>query len=270
MKFGICSEIFKEWDDIERVFTYVKALGYDGIELAPFTLAPYVTDIPASTRTRIRNTAEQVGLEIVGLHWLLVGPEGMHISHPDAEVRAKTAAYIEDLARFCSDVGGRVMIFGSPKQRSVIPPLSQDQARAYAVDTFRAALPVCAEKGVTLCMEPLSRVETDFCQTAAETSKLVDAVDHPQFQMMLDVKAMTTETEDRPTLIRTYADRLRHFHANDASLNGPGWGDVDFKPIFDALKAIQYTGYVSVEVFNFEPGAEKIAESSLAYMKQFV
>ena len=87
---------------------------------------------------------------------------------------------------------------------------------------------------------------------------------------MLDVKAMSFLQKDRPEVIGEYAKYLKHFHANDANLNGPGWGDVDFGPIFQALKDINYQDYVSVEVFNFEPGPEAIATRSLEYMKQFV
>ena len=45
--------------------------------------------------------------------------------------------------------------------------------------------------------------------------------------------------------------------------------DVDFGPIFEALRDMQYQGYVSVEVFIFDPGPEAIAEKSLRYMKSF-
>jgi len=270
MKFGICSEIFKEWNDVERAIAYAKEAGYDGIEIAPFTLAPYVTDIPQKTRAAILKKADEVGIDVLGIHWVLVGPDGLYLNHSDKDMRDRTARYLVDLARFCGDIGGKVMIFGSPKQRDVLDALTYQEAFDYAVDTFRQALPACEEQDVTICMEPLSETETNFCKTAAETVKLVDAVDHPNFRMMLDTKAMTTDEEDRPNLIRKYADYLCHYHANDANLNGPGWGEVDFGPIFQALQDINYQGYVSVEVFKFEPGPEPIATKSLEYMKQFV
>jgi sugar phosphate isomerase/epimerase len=131
-------------------------------------------------------------------------------------------------------------------------------------------MPACEARGVTICMEPLTHLETNFCESAEETVRLIDAVAHPNFQLILDTKAMTFEQRSRAELIRAYAPYLRHYHANDENLNGPGWGDVDFAPIFEALRAIDFGGYVSVEVFNFEPGPEAIATKSLAYMKQFV
>lgn len=270
MKFGICNEIFQSWNDIERTIGYVKEIGYDGLEIAPFTLSKYVTDISLETRRAIVRAAGKAELEILGIHWVLVGPDGMHLTHPDKEVRDRTAQYLIDLAHFCGDVGGTKMIFGSPKQRSVMDGVTYQQAFDNAVEVFEKALPAFEERGVILCMEPLTAAETNFCQSAAETVTLIERIAHPNFRLLLDTKAMTTEQEGRPATIRKHAKYLAHYHANDANLEGPGWGDVDFGPIFEALKAIDYQGYVSVEVFIFDPGPEAIATKSLQYMKRFV
>jgi sugar phosphate isomerase/epimerase len=270
VKFGICSEVFKEWNDFGKTFSFVKETGYDGIEIAPFTMANYVTDIPASTRSEIVRRAEEVDLDVLGIHWILIGPEGLYLNHPDEEVRDRTARYLEDLARFCGEIGGKIMIFGSPKQRNVYEGLTYEQAFDLARDTFLKALPVCEREGVTLLFEPLSTAETNFITTAEAAARLVDEVNHPNFKMMLDTKAMTTEDADRPEIIRKYQDYVYHYHANDANLKGPGMGEVDFAPIFQALKDIDYNRYVSVEVFNFDAGPEAIARESLNYMKKFV
>jgi sugar phosphate isomerase/epimerase len=272
MKFGVCSEIFQEWKDIERTIEYVKEVGYDGLEIAPFTLSPYVTDIPQSTRDTIVKKAAEVDLDILGIHWVLVGPDPkkIYINHPDETIRDRTAQYLIDLAHFCGDVGGKVMIFGSPKQRNVHESLTYDQAFDYTVAAFEKALPTCEERGVTICMEPLGKNETNFCETADETDRLIERINHPNFRLLLDVKAMTDEPADRPDVIRANAKHLAHFHANDANLEGPGFGEVDFGPIFQALKDVDYQDYVSVEVFKFEPGPETIATKSLEYMRQFL
>jgi sugar phosphate isomerase/epimerase len=270
VKFGICNEIFKEWNDIERTIQYVKSVGYDGLEVAPFTLAQYVTDIPDSTRKAIVKSAAEAGLDILGIHWVFVGPEGVYLTHPDVAVRDFTAQYLVDLVHFCGDIGGKVIVFGSPKQRNVGRDVTYNQAFDYARGIFERAMPACEARGVTICMEQLTHLETNFCQTVAETVELIDAVGHPNFQLLLDTKAMAFQAEKRPELIRKYAPYLKHYHANDENLNGPGWGNVDFGPVFEALKGVLYKGYVSVEVFNFEPGPEAIATKSLEYMKRFV
>ena len=99
MEFAICNEIFKEWNDIARTFSYVKETGYDGIELAPFTFSQYVTDISPETRKEIVKRAREVDLDVIGIHWVFVGPEGLHINHPDKEHRDRAAQYLVDLAQ---------------------------------------------------------------------------------------------------------------------------------------------------------------------------
>ena len=98
MKFGICNEIFQGWK-IDDAMAFAKRAGYDGIEIAPFTLAKYVTDIPAAERQRIRDHATRLGLEISGIHWVLVQAEGMYLNHPDSEVRQRTSTYSCDPLR---------------------------------------------------------------------------------------------------------------------------------------------------------------------------
>lgn len=87
MRFGICSEIFKDWK-LEDAMVYARKAGYDAIEIAPFTIANYVTDIPAAQRTEIREAAARAGIAISGIHWVLVQAEGMYLNHPDTSVRS--------------------------------------------------------------------------------------------------------------------------------------------------------------------------------------
>ena len=251
------------------MFRFVSGLGYEGVEIAPFTLAESVEELSAAERARLRRHAEECHVEIVGLHWLLASPPGLHITHPDESVRELTAAYLIELVRCCADLGGKVMVFGSPKQRSILPGMSAEQAREHAIVAFERVLPVAAESDVTICLEPLTPDETNFLNTAAEAVELIDAIGHPNLRLHLDAKAMCSETEPIPTIIRAHASRLRHFHANDPNRRGPGFGDLDFAPIMATLKEVGYDGYVSVEVFDFSPDPETIASKSLEYLKQF-
>jgi len=129
-------------------------------------------------------------------------------------------------------------------------------------------LPVLEETNVRLCMEPLSPQDTNFLNTCDEAAAFADRLNHPRVCLNLDVKAMATEPTPTPELIRRYAGRTGHFHANDTNLRGPGFGDTDFRPIFQALSDRQYEGWVSVEVFDYSPDPETIARDSLRYMKE--
>ena len=127
MKFAICNEIFKDWK-LDDAMDFAARVGYDAIELAPFTLAPLVSQISSTERERIRGLDRGAGIGICGLHWVLVQAEGMYLNHNDPTVRHRTAKYLCDLVDFCADVGGRTVVVGSPKQRNLLPGISAAQA----------------------------------------------------------------------------------------------------------------------------------------------
>jgi sugar phosphate isomerase/epimerase len=267
MRYAICNETFEGWDH-GHVCRCVAELGYEGLEVAPFTLAPRITDVSAGDRRTLRRQAEDAGVQVIGLHWLLARTEGLQVTSPDEAVRRRTADYLVELARGCRDLGGTLMVFGSPAQRRIPAGATRAQAADYAVDTFSRALPGIAECGVTLCLEPLSPPEADFINTCAEAVALLDRVGHPNFVLHLDVKAMATDDAPTPELIRRHAPRAGHFHANDVNRRGPGFGDTDFLLIFRALRKSGYAGWVSVEVFDYTPDPETIARESIRYMRE--
>jgi sugar phosphate isomerase/epimerase len=267
MRYAICNETFEGWDHA-RVCSCVAKLGYTGLELAPFTLAPRITDVTADQRRLLRRQAEECGIQIFGLHWLLAKTEGLHITSPDETVRRNTANYLVDLARACRDMGGELMVFGSPAQRRIPAGATRKQAADFALDTLERALPGIAECGIRLCLEPLAPSEADFINSCAEAVALLDRLPHPNFMLHLDVKAMSSESDPVPDLIRRYAARAGHFHANDPNRRGPGFGQTDFVPIFQALTETAYPGWVSVEVFDYSPDPETIARESIRYMRE--
>jgi len=267
MKFCICNEIFKDWK-LADIFSYAGKIGYEAVEIAPFTIADSVTQIPAAQRREIRESAARARVEIAGIHWVLVKPEGLYMNHTDKAIRDKTAKYFIDLVDFCADIGGKVMVVGSPKQRNVLPGVKFEQAWEWAQETFRGAVKRAEERNVIICMEPLSPAETNFINTAVDALRFTGQMNSKNFKVILDVKAMCSESKPIPQIIRETWPDFAHFHANDKNLKGPGFGDVDFKPIFAALKQVGYKGYVSVEVFIFDEGPEAIATRSLEYMKK--
>jgi sugar phosphate isomerase/epimerase len=159
-------------------------------------------------------------------------------------------------------------VFGSPAQRRIPAGAGREQAVEWAADTFRRARNGIGDAGVFLCLEPLSPPEADFINTAQEGVELIDRVDHPNFRLHLDVKAMSTEDAPATDLIRRHVGRLGHFHANDPNRRGPGFGTTDFVPIFRTLREVGYSGWVSVEVFDYSPDPETIATQSLRYMRE--
>lgn len=266
MKFAICQELFEGWE-WERQCRLAAELGYRGLEVAPFTLAGHPREVSAARRSELRTRAEYEGVEVIGLHWLLAKTSGLHLTSGDRDVRRKTAEYLVELCELCGDLGGRVMVFGSPQQRNLAENVSREQAMCHAEEVFRQCLPTLEHRGVTICLEPLTPKETNFINTCAEAAELIARVGHPRFMLHQDVKAMLSEAEPIPALIDRYKHLTRHFHVNDGNLLGPGMGETDYAPIFRALRASGYDGWVSVEVFDYAPGAEHIARASMQYMR---
>lgn len=267
MKYAICNETFQD-RPFEKAFAYARSVGYTGLEIAPFTLGKPIPDFGAEDRAALRGQIADAGLECVGLHWLLAKTEGFYLTTPDEAVRERTGVYLAELARLCRDLGGTIMVLGSPQQRNLLPGVDHGQAMDYAADTIRRAMPVLEDCGVTLALEPLAPSEGDFLNTAALGIELAKKVDSPNCRLHLDVKAMSSESDPIDQVIRDSRDWIAHFHANDPNLLGPGMGEVVFDPIFKALKDVGYEGWVSVEVFRYEPGIETICEESIRYMRE--
>lgn len=266
MKFAICNETFQDWP-FEKAFAFARECGYTGIEYAPFTINKNVYEITAAKRAEVRKQAADAGLEPIGLHWLLAFTEGYYLTSPDADVRKRTGAYLAELARLCRDLGGNILVLGSPMQRNLLPGVSHEQAMGYAADVIKQVIPVMADCGVTLALEPLGPQEGDFLRTAELGIQLAEMVDSPNCRLHLDVKAMSSEDKPIVDIIRDSKDWIEHFHANDANRRGPGMGEIDFVPILQTLKEIGYEGWVSVEVFDYEPGVEALAKESIEYLK---
>ena len=265
MRFAICNELFG--DNAEDSLAAIASAGYEGVELAPYTLGKPAEEVSQEERRRIRSTAADSGLVLTGLHWLLARTEGLHVSSNDPQTRARTLSRLNALSRLCADLGGTYLVFGSPAQRSTPEGMSRAEARANAVDLFRAWGETAAQDGTVVCLEGLPGDETDFMNTTADVIDVVAEVDSPAVRMVLDVKSLSAERKPIPDLIRSAAQHVAYVQANDANRQGPGFGDTDFVPIFQALGSIGYDGFVSVEAFEAPTGIEDMAVRSLAYLR---
>jgi sugar phosphate isomerase/epimerase len=267
MKYAICNETFEGWDHA-RICGTIAELGYAGLEVAPFTLASFITEVSAARRAELRRDAERAGVAIIGTHWLLAKTTGFYLTTHDDAIRAKTGDYFAALAEATADLGGNLMVLGSPLQRNLLPGVTESQADDFACDTLARCLPMLEKTGVTLCLEPLGPTETNYMNTAAHAVRLIERLNHPRIKLHLDVKAMSSESSPIPDLIAANQEHTRHFHANDPNRRGPGFGEMDFKPIFRALRDSRYDGWVSVEVFDYTPDPVTIARESIRYMKE--
>ncbi len=273
MKFALCNEVLKDLPFAEQC-RVAAALGYDGLEVAPFTLAADPSAITDSEARAFRRIAEEHGLAINGLHWLLVAPPGLSIVSADAALRRKTTAFMQRLIELCALMGGKYLVHGSPKQRSVPPGDKHATALARALECLSAAARHAGQCGVVYCIEPLSTAETDVLNTVAQAAELVDAIGSPAFKTMIDCSAAgQVETDDVPALMRLWmpTGRIGHVQVNDPNRRGPGQGEMRFAPILAALREMQeaghYAGIVAVEPFDYVPDGPGSAARAIGYLR---
>ncbi len=265
-RFAICNETFGEWP-LERALALSAELGYTGWEVAPFMLNTDARQISNAQRQQYRRAVEAAGLEVIGLHWLLAKTTGFHLTTTDREVRQRTADYFRALIELCADLGGKVMVLGSPLQRNRQPGVTTEQACQHACEVLESLDSPLRQHQIKIALEPLGPEEGNFLNTAREARVLRDLIQSDQIGLHLDVKAMSTEPQDIVTTIKQNADWMIHFHANDPNRQGPGMGQVQFGPIMQTLSDIDYDGWVSVEVFDYTPGAEVLAARSIETLK---
>lgn len=268
MKLSLCNEVIRELD-FPRQCAFARAVGYDGLEVAPFTLSDTPDRLPAAERAAVRRAAEAEGLAITGLHWLLIKPDGLSITDPDPAVRARTVAVMREMVALCAELGGSVLVHGSPKQR-LLPELDAEAARGWAMEALAVAGAAAGAAGVTYCLEPLATRETNFVNTVAEAAAIVDAIGEPGLRTMLDCAAAShSDTAPLPALLDRWlpSGHVAHVQVNDTNRRGPGEGDLPIAPVLAALRRHGYDRVVAVEPFVYEPDGPACAARAAGYLR---
>ena len=269
-KYAMCNESMQD-ESFESQCKVIARTGYQAIEIAPFTLVREgVGEITAQERRQLLSVIRDHGLVCNGLHWLLTPPpHGLHFTTPDTALRQKSVAYLHQLIDFCGDLEGEVMIFGSPKQRST-DGIPVAEARKYFVEGLVQVADHARQRGLKVLVEHLDRTQSDVVNTLSEAAELVAQVGHPAIQMMFDFHNTADETEPLATLLRRFYDDLWHVHVQemDGRYLGTGSSATDFVQAFQTLKDLGYDRWVSLEVFDFTPGGQRIAEESMRVLKE--
>ena len=265
---SICNEAFEKWSFADACKAIRKA-GYTGIEIAPFTLAAKPADISAAQRRSYQDIMRSEGLTFAGLHWLMVSPKGLHVTTPDQALRERSWRHILELINLCADLGDNgVMVFGSPKQRCAVDGLSPAEATRNFTAGLASVAAHAEERGVTMLVEALPLGQCDVITTLGEAAEIVSQINSPAVRTMFDTHNAVDEVEPHAILVDRYFDLIRHVHINEMDGRHPGTGNYDFKPVFDVLRRRGYRHWVSLEVFDFAPGPEKIAEDALRFIEK--
>ncbi len=263
---SICNEVYQGWD-FAKACRHIRETGYQGIEIAPFTLSEDPCNIPAADRKVHADIIAGEGLTFVGLHWLMVAPKGLHVTTPDDDLRQRGWNHIRGLIDLCADLGpDGVMIFGSPLQRGTTGGATREEATARFTEGLASVAAQAEARGVKLLVEALPANQTNVVGSLAEAAGIVKQVGSPAIQTMFDTHNAVDETETHAILVERYFDLIRHVHVNETDGGHCGTGDYDFAPVLATLKRLGYRGWISLEAFDFAPGAERIATESLRYL----
>lgn len=266
-KQAICNEVYQGWPFHEACKS-IRTIGYSGIEIAPFTLSETPAAVSVAERKQYRGIISSEGLRFAGLHWLMVAPKGLHVTTPDNTLREKSWQHIRDLVDLCADLGDdAVMVFGSPKQRCTTDGATVAEAKKRFEDGLASVAGHAMERRVTLLVEALPADQCDVVQSLEEAVEIVRNIGSPAIRTMFDTHNAVDEVEPHAVLVDRYFDYIRHVHVNEMDGRHPGTGTYDFKPVLEILKRRNYAGWVSLEAFDFTPGAEKIASESLNYLQ---
>lgn len=270
---SVCNELFKD-RPFEQACQQIRAAGYDGVEIAPFTLAEDATTLSSDARNSCRRAMQDAGLCFVGLHWLLMSPPGLHLTTRDEGVRKRSWEFLHRLIDLCADLSvckdefNAVMVLGSPKHRSAIDGMTPREATDILTHELAHAAPHAESRGVRLLIEALSPDQTNVITSLEEAVRIVKQVGSPALQTMFDSHNAVREHQPHPELIRRFAPYIHHVHVNEMDGREPGTGHYDFRALFNALHQAHYSGWISLEVFDFSRDASQVAEQSLNFLKK--
>jgi sugar phosphate isomerase/epimerase len=269
LRIALCNEVIAPMP-FPAQCAYAAKLGYDGLEIAPYTLSEEPHRMGSAQIAAARRAAEDAGICVTGLHWLLLKPAGLSISTRDDAVRRRTLEVMLALVDLCAELGGRYLVHGSPQQRRVDAGDTREAALARARECFAAVAERAQKAGVVYCVEALAVEQTPLVNTLAEAAAIVESIGNPALKSMLDCSAASRmEREPFAALVKRWLPQgmIAHVQLNDRNRQGPGQGEQKFAPLFAALKRYGYRGDVAVEPFDYVPDGPAAAARAIGYLR---
>lgn len=231
----------------EHVFAQAAACGFDGVEIA--LADPAVAD------------PERLGLwqERYRLRVLLCAtqPAALSLAAPDAGVRKAAVAHLEAVMRRARALGSDLVT--GPMLHPVgafsgAPPTGQE--RAALADSLGRVAEAAERVGVRLALEPLNRFQGYLLTRIDHGLELCARTGSPRVGLLLDLFHLNIEEKDAADAVRRAGDRCFHVHVSARDRGPPGSDSFAWGPFREALAAIDYRGWLTVEAFNFtEPEA---------------
>ncbi|MBN1640205.1 MAG: sugar phosphate isomerase/epimerase [Anaerolineae bacterium] len=239
----------------------IAALGYDGVELAIRDPNLIQADVLLAVTNAHGLAVPAIG---TGQAW---GEEGLSFTDPDPGVRAAAVQRVLDHIPFAARTGA-VIIIGL--LRGIVRPgIAHAQAHAWMVKALQRCAAAAAPRGVRLALEPINRYETTLINSVPECLALVEEVGSSAFGVLADTFHMNIEDASIEESLREAGSHLFHVHFADSNRAYPGAGHIDFCAIVHTLRAIGYTGYISIEARPV-PDAETCAVESMRTLRRLL
>jgi sugar phosphate isomerase/epimerase len=187
----------------------------------------------------------QLGLPVPVTNLFL--PATLKVTGPEIDPEEQIR-YVRKAFTRLSRLGTGIVVFGSGGARRVPDGFSKDDAFKQLIEFGRRIAVEARSHNITIAVEPLRRQETNIINSAAEGIELVNSIDHPNFQLMIDFYHLASERED-PAIVLRAREHLRHLHmANPQGRVFPlVWDEYDYAPFFANLRKIGYDKRISVE-----------------------
>lgn len=230
-------------DNLETVIPKVAGLGFDWIELP-------LEDPDSFDHARARALIEQHNLGVSTC--AAMGPD-RDLIHPETAVRDNGKAYIRRCIEITHALGATNLvgpIYSAVGRTWQATAAERERDTAVLVAALQELAAYAGEHNVVLGIEPLNRFETSFINLAAQAIEVIDHVDHPACQIMLDTFHMNIEEKSLGDAIRATGSRLCHLHTCENDRGAPGSGNVTWDQVAQALKDINYDGPVVIESFT--------------------
>ena len=265
MKLSV-SNIAWSGESMAEYLEILQKLGCHGVELAPSCFWDEPIESSQGERKQLSRLIKSFNLEVTGFHALLYTRQDLHFFR-DRRNLAQLVHYLKQLVVLCAELDGRVLVFGSTRNRAR-NGRDYSECMAWAVEGFHETAEEAKRCSVMVCIEPLPQKETDFIMTSREGMHLVRTVNHENFGLHLDAKAMAESNEDYSEVFAEFGKDIQHFHVGDPGLAPPGSTGLNHKSIGAALKQSGYDGFVSIEMKNSFGNPRNVIPKSVDYVKK--
>lgn len=231
----------------EEVAAVLRANGATGVEIAPTKYWLRPLEAGSSEIVARRDWWADRGLPIVAMQALLFGRNDLTI-FGDAAVRRQTRDYLFGIVDLAKQLGARVLVFGSPKNRRR-GELPLSAAEEIAEEFFREVGRHAGPRGVHVCLEA-NPIEygCDFIVNSAEAIRFVERVGQEGFGLHLDTGGMTLAGDLPEATLTSAGPRWKHFHVSEPHLAPIGTGGAPHAEIGRILRKASYSGWVSIEM----------------------